>query len=312
MFLPTTSGSSRENETWEVESVLEPWEYEPAFMYSPLDRLAAAIFVACENPGERLMGLFSAYFDASGNGLDQPRVIVSGYIANYWQWKLFERSWDLAHANFEVERPFHMAEFASAVEYPQSYANQKNARPDYVTIAQKPDRAMEFLSTLTNIQMCGVLCGISAIIDLQIYESINSIMDLRSVVPPYALGARMCLSNVRKWEKTFNMKEPVECVFEDGDFEQGKFTQLMIDEGETCPIYRKKREFAGLEAADMYAWEQAHFLRRVNINSQIEARKEFKVLLHAVPKIHTHAPQETLLRLCYAKGIDVRGLKNGD
>jgi hypothetical protein len=201
--------------------------------------LAASIFVASSAPGARLMAMFSAFFDASGNGLDQPRVVVSGYIANYGQWKLFERSWELAHSEFRVERPFHMSEFAAALEHPESYRAQKNARQDYIKIAQTPDRAMGFLRTLTNIQMCGVLCGISAIIDLQIYESVDSVLKLRNAIPPYALGARMCISNVRQWEKTFKVSAPVECIFEEGDFEQGKFTDLMINEGESAPIYKK-------------------------------------------------------------------------
>ncbi|HTU51337.1 MAG TPA: DUF3800 domain-containing protein [Acidobacteriaceae bacterium] len=256
------------------------------------------------------MALFTAYFDASGNAKDQPRVVVSGYIANYGQWKLFEKSWELAHADFGVVLPFHMSEFVAALERPDSYKQQKNARQDYISIAQNADKAMLFLRVLTNIQMCGVLCGISTIIDLEIYESVSSLLDLRSVVPPYALGARMCMENVHTWERAFQVSEPVECIFESGDFEQGKFTDLMIDEGEACPIYRNKSDFAGLQAADMYAWEQANFLRKYKINPLIDARQEFGMLLHAIPKIHTHAPLEVLINLCHAKGIDPRtGIK---
>lgn len=252
------------------------------------------------------MAFFSAYFDSSGDGVNQPRVVVSGYIANYGQWKLFEKSWDLAHSDFEVCRPFHMAEFVAALERPESYKLQKKARQDYIKIAENPDRAAAFLRTLTNIQMCGVVCGVSAIIDMQIYDSVNSILDLRKVVPPYALGARMCIANVRAWEKYFRVNDPVECVFEEGDLEQGKFTNLMIDEGEACPIYKKKDDFAALQGADMYAWEQTHFLRKYGINPEMEARREFGMLLHAIPKIHTHATVEVLINLCHAKGIEVR------
>jgi hypothetical protein len=274
--------------------------------YYPIDRLAAALLIPERgNP----MGLFSAYFDASGNSKDQPRVIVSGYIANYWQWKLFEMSWDRAHSDFGFQRPFHMSEFIAALEYPDSYKGQKNARSDYIAIAQNPERAVHFLNTLTNIQVIGVMCGVSAIVDLAIYRSVNSIMDLQAVIPPYALGARMCINNVRSWERFFHVGESVECVFESGDFGQGEFSKLMVDEGHDSPVFRKKKDFAGLEAADMYAWEQTHFLRKININPQLSARLEFRVLLNAIPKIHTHAPQEMLIKLCYAKGIDIRGVK---
>ncbi len=271
-----------------------------------LDRLAASLFIRDENPDSHSMAMFTAFLDASGNGVDQPRVIVSGYIANYGQWKLFEAAWDKAHSDYGLSRPFHMSEFVAALDFPESYKQQKNARHDYVTIAKTPDKAMAFLRVLTNIQMCGVLCGISAIVDMQIYDRVNSVLDLRRVVPPYALGARMCLANVRKWTETFHIGAPVECVFEEGDFEQGKFTDLVIDEGADCPVYKKKNDFAGLQAADMYAWEQAYFLRKHRLNPQADARQEFGMLLHAIPKIHTHAPIEVLVNICHAKGIDNR------
>jgi hypothetical protein len=272
---------------------------------SALVRLAGAIFVAKREPNAQPMAMFSAYFDSSGNAVDQPRVIVSGYIANYGQWKLFETAWSLAHTECGVELPFHMSEFIAALENPK-YKLQKNARADYVAIAQTPEKALGFLRRLTNIQMCGVLCGVSVIVDMGIYESVDSVLALRDVFPPYALGARMCLANVRTWERTFKIFTPVDCIFEEGDFEQGKFTRLMIDEGEPCPIYKRKTDFAGLQAADMYAWEQAHFLRRHQINPQVDPRREFGMLLHAVPKIHTHAPVEVLVNLCHAKGIEIR------
>lgn len=291
---------------WSLPSLSSWVDYLPSENRYAVDRLAAAIFVGDSDPRGRSMAFFTAYLDASGNAQDQPRVVVSGYIASYIHWQLFEKGWNRAHADFGFDRPFHMSEFVCALEYPESYKRQKNARQDYVRIAQAPQKALEFLHALTNLQVLGVLCGISCLIDMQIYEEVSSLLDLRKVVPPYALGARMCLQNVRSWERTFQVSEPVECIFEEGDFEQGKFTQLMIDEGEECPIYKKKLDFAGIEAADMYAWEQTHFLRKYHQNSQIDARHEFKILLHAIPKIHTHAPLEVLINLCHKKGIDPR------
>ncbi len=200
-----------------------------------------------------------------------------------------------------------MAEFVSALEN-EKYKFQKNARADYIAIAKDADKAAAFIKELTSLQLWLVNCGVSAIVDMSIYNSVDSVLDLRTVIPPYALGARMCLAKVHNWEKMFAASEPVECIFEEGDFEQGKFTDLMIDEGEAVPIYKKKNDFAGLQAADMYAWEQTHFLRKYHSNSSIEARREFKALLHVIPKIHTHAPVEVLIDLCHARNIKARKL----
>jgi hypothetical protein len=65
------------------------------------------------------MAMFTAYFDASGNAIDQPFIIVSGYIANLFQWREFEKQWAAVHKQYSVNLPFHMAEFMAALNNPQ-------------------------------------------------------------------------------------------------------------------------------------------------------------------------------------------------
>jgi Protein of unknown function (DUF3800) len=252
------------------------------------------------------MALFTAYFDASGNAQKQPYVIVSGYIANYGQWTAFNQVWDKAHKEFEVETPFHMADFIAA-RFQPSYKNQSNARADYIELAKDPERYEAFLKVLSQLVATTVNCGISAIVNMSIYENVSSVLDLREVVPPYALGAQMCLERVRQWREYFNVPDPVECIFESGDFEQGKFTQLMIDEGQDPPIYRGKADFPGLQAADQYAWEQYHALvERDKFQDQMKVRHTFQFILRAIPKRHTSPSLAMLVRLCERKGIDPR------
>jgi hypothetical protein len=249
------------------------------------------------------MAMFTAYFDASGNAKDQPFVIVSGYIANYLQWKAFEQEWKAAHDMYGVSMPFHMADFVAACET-QTYKNQRNARLDYVELAKNPARAEAFIKQLSGVQIAYVHCGISCIVSMDTYKQANSIFDLRDVIPPYALGARMCIQRVQQWGQTYGVVDPPELIFEEGDFEQGKFTQLMVDEGSLLPIYKKKIDFAGLQGADQYAWEQARFLKIQKKGEGLAPRPIFQWILQAIPKLHTHAPLDFLLRLCEAKGID--------
>jgi hypothetical protein len=74
---------------------------------------------------------------------------------------------------------------------------------------------------------------------MNVYQGINSLLELREVLPPYALGARMCIQRVRRWEQDYAIRPPAEIIFEEGDFEQGKFTKLMVDEGEDLGGHRK-------------------------------------------------------------------------
>jgi len=250
------------------------------------------------------MAFFTAYFDASGNARQQPFVVVSGYVANFGQWRNFERQWDWVHAKFGVEKPFHMSAFFAANFQPE-YKNQKNARTDYIELAKDPERAQQFLRSIAEVQISNVKCGISCIVQMDVYEEISSVMNLREVVPPYALGAQMCLERVRQWEQYFDVHDPVECIFETGDFEQGRFTDLMTEEGRDPPIYKGKKDFAGLQGVDHYAWEQYYTLTH-QLRADFEVRETFRVMLEAIPKRHTSPTRAVLIRLCERKGIDPR------
>jgi len=255
------------------------------------------------------MALFTAYFDATGNAKDQPFVVVSGYIASVHQWRMFNGAWIGVHEQFGVKLPFHMNEFMAAQTQPD-YASRKKARQDYVEIAKNPKQAEEFFNHLCMCQVGLVNCGVSCILTMDVYTGVSSLLDLREVVPPYALAARMCIERVHQWENYFRIREPVKCVFEEGDFEQGKFTELMVTEGMGVPIYEKKDDHAGLQAADLYAWEQANFLKREHL--KVPARTSFALLIHEIPILHVEPTTATLINLCQAKGIDpTTGVRHG-
>jgi hypothetical protein len=249
------------------------------------------------------MAMFKAYFDASGNALNQPFIVVAGYIANLFQWREFENQWTAIHKRYSVDLPFHMAEFMAALKRPE-YKHQTNARADYVEIAKNPDIAKGFLGQLSILQSLMTNCGVSCIVTMDVYNEVSTLLDLRKVVPPYALAARMCIERIHQWEQQFAAVQPVECIFEAGDFEQGKFTDLMIDEGMDAPIYKNKCDFAGLQAADHYAWEQSHFLKEYGYGNASRPGPIIEMMLHTIPKLHVEPTTATLIRLCQMKGID--------
>jgi Protein of unknown function (DUF3800) len=292
---------------------LQTWiEHFPTHNETAIDRLAASLFVNCRYPGSRTLASFTAYFDASGNALDQPFLIVAGYIANYLQWKNLESMWTQIHEKNKVDLPFHMAEFVAATQNPSRYASQTKARADYVALGNDPERAERFLAGLVLTQISSVNCSVTSIVPMSIYNDISSLLDLRQVIPPYALGARMCLGQVNQWEKMFDMHEPVECIFEEGDFEQGKFTDLMISAGAPLPIYKPKSKYAGLQAADMYAWERAAYEKhKTRLPDDPSPREAFNFLIGGVPTMHIQTTQSQLIHLCHINGIDPKtGVKH--
>jgi hypothetical protein len=80
----------------------------------------------------------------------------------------------------------------------------------------------------------------------------------------------------------------------------------MVDEGETRPIYKKKKDFAGLQAADYYAWQQFLVLKKHRTDPSYIPRDEVSFLIWGIPKLHVTPDLNTLIRLCHAKGIDPR------
>jgi hypothetical protein len=103
----------------------------------------------------------------------------------------------------------------------------------------------------------------------------------------------------------FDLHDPVECIFEEGDFEQGKFTDLMMADGDSVPIYKPKDKYAGLQAADLYAWERAayekHKMRQPDVPSP---RESFHYLIGGIPTMHVQTTAAQLINLCHSRGID--------
>lgn len=108
------------------------------------------------------------------------------------------------------------------------------------------------------------------------------------------------------WEQLFAVQEPLECVFEKGDLEQEKLTNLVRSEGGDHPIFRSKQDRPGLQAADHDAWEQFYYMRKSRTGAHIPARESFKFRLNFVPCIHRDVTSESLIHLCHAKGIAPR------
>src|SRR4029077_12645347 len=109
---------------------------------------------------------FTAYFDASGHPSDQPFVVVSGYVANYLQWQGFGKAWAHTHNKFNVDLPFHMADFM---------ARKKDGarRKDYKKLDDT--QAEDFLVGLASVQEVYMLLRVSCIVDMGIYQNINDV-----------------------------------------------------------------------------------------------------------------------------------------
>lgn len=238
---------------------------------------------------------YTAYFDAGGHPSDQPFVVVSGYIANIHQWKLFNRMWEAIHKEYDVALPFHASDF---------YARKKQ----YTKWELNDPKATEFITTLASAQQIYMLVGLSCIVDMGTYREIDDVFQLQTMLPAYALGARSCVSMIEQWLKQFDIRHPCECIFEDGDFGRGKFIELMRVERMPAPIFKDKKDCPGLQAADHIAWEQGNYLKQERAGKPVELNHPFSQLL-AIPHIHFQTTLESLLSIAEAKGIPIKRSK---
>jgi len=205
-----------------------------------------------------------------------------------------------------------MAEFIAATTN-QKYKDQSNARKDYVEIAKDSRKCTAFLRGLVLAQATFVNCAVTAVVRMNVYAEMDKYVQLREAIPPFAFGARYCVERVRKWERMFEIREPVEMIFEEGDLGHVEFSRLMVGEDSALPIYKKKDDFFGLQAADQYAWEIATRLKdeekEKQLNREFDARIELKLLYDAIPHLHIEPTIESLAAVANQRGIPLRGWK---
>lgn len=260
-----------------------------------LERLAYAIFPNGKSEG-RLMADFSAYsafFDAGGHPSDQPFVVVSGYVANFMQWQLFNGNWIEAHRKFDVSLPFHATDFM-------------HGKKQYDKWEKGGKEAALFLESLCVAQQMSMLVSISCIVDMGSFQGINEVLQMDTILPAFALGARHCVELLEMWQKNHEIQYPIECIFEDGDFGKGKFMDLMRVERMPAPIFKDKMDFPGLQAADHLAWEQGNQLKRERkAGTSLPCSESFSRLL-AIPRIHRMTTLASLLDAAEKKGVPIR------
>jgi len=163
--------------------------------------------------------------------------------------------------------------------------------------------ASDFRTRLGNIMQTLCLANFCCIVPMNIYRDISTLFPLEEVVPPYALGARVCIAYLNSWQIEHGLKDlKIELIFEKGDLGQGEFTALMAVEGMELPIYKSKNDFAGLQAADLMAWEQSSFVKRELRGKNIPL-PNFDWLLN-IPHVNLEVTREMLLNLCRVKRIN--------
>ncbi len=234
--------------------------------------------------------MFASYFDASGHSEDAncPFVVVAGYVANLNQWKAFEMHWNHVLTEHRITQPFHMAHFMA----------RHKLTSEFHAWDGDDAEAEVLLKELTTLETLFPVAQLSCLVNLTEYREIARLYDIKDTLPPFALGARACIAHLyEKWLDLYQIPANyLECVFEDGDFGKGKFIDVMRGDGMPAPIFKDKKDFAALQAADHLAWEHNNYIKRNDNNLRFTT-------LGLVPNIAVQFPKANLARLCELRGI---------
>ncbi len=155
------------------------------------------------------MAVFVAYFDAGGDPED-PNIhvmSVAGWIAPEANWRRLERAWKKI-CDREGVSGLHMRKFAhSEGEYGAWLGNEP--------------RRQKFLGDLAAVIHRHTNRDFSQDLFLDGYRAVDAQYEFHErVAHPYAIGAWLCISRVRRWMSEKHPHDDVLFVFEKGDAHQ--------------------------------------------------------------------------------------------
>jgi hypothetical protein len=208
------------------------------------------------------MGMFSAYFDASGHpdALGKvPAFYVSGFVSTVAKWEKFEKAWPELLAEFDIPSPFHTADFMARKGRFESWSGD-NARRDAFRIA-----AIHLLHRTTNKPFAiGVV--------IPDFRRLFSEYEVPAEQPrePYPWCALKACDYLFDWihhrvrAGTVSGKDQMQIVFEKGDIDQGKFADALWAKHRLEVAFQTNhgKTLLPFAACDFLAWEFRNWMSK--------------------------------------------------
>lgn len=184
--------------------------------------------------------MFTAALDASGSP-DHHIFVVAGFVAPDEAWDEFGPKWNARLAEDGLDH-FHM------VEYAQSLGPWKSWKGD-------EPRRRRLLADLVGIVASHASRKFGSVIArLRLKRIDQSLLDHFNL-EDYSLAGRTIAADIRRWAARDRMGKPITMFFEHGDKGRGKLMKAFESDGLPEPVFRRKKEYAPLQAADLLAYE---------------------------------------------------------
>jgi hypothetical protein len=240
--------------------------------YCCTDHWAKAIFFS--EWKSAFMGVFTAYFDASGSP-DDPHVhylTVAGFIATADQWSLFDRRWKKILKKYGVTK-LHMKEFS-------------HSQGEFVGWDVDPKKSQRplLISSLVTLLQRMMRHSFATTISLDDYRENEKTYHIRKVASPLAIAGMMVMDNLKEVAISLPIKQLL-VLFEDGDADRKNLKEWVSGFG-FKPHFIPKDDIKAFEACDLLAYEHLQASKKVmpqpGIYALEDLRKSFQ-RLHEIP-----------------------------
>jgi hypothetical protein len=203
------------------------------------------------------------YFDDSGTDAGTPVAVAACYVAQKAQWNEFVRNWDQVRADEGFDM-FHMAEFVAKPEM--------GHKPFCDWNREKKDRVYKKLASIINTR---VRKGFAIAVPKQPFdEYVFDELKQHYAQNHYVWAVKSVLGFIDNWRQQFSVAVPMRYVFESGSLGQDQIEAvwkecLLHKESErkygivpNGVMFKDKRYFKPLQAADILAWQMQNNMRR--------------------------------------------------
>ena len=247
---------------------------------------------------------YSSYFDASRNK-DNSAVLVAGYVSTLEEWAQFELSYRLILAQYDVPY-FKMSEFIGRG------AGTAFAQPKWQSESYRAQFISDIALIIRSWTVASVCCGKKQ----ELFDKYNSIYKLDERFNTFAICARDCAAQVRRFIRDIPSDLPIAYIFDQGDEGKGFLMKEMEASKLPLPVFKRSRSnpeqdkddpyAIQLQVSDLAAWE----IRRGEQDwetgkSPSELRKSLLALKHKV-RIWKETKEPDLKGLIQVAGVQRR------
>jgi hypothetical protein len=182
---------------------------------------------------------YSAYFDASMDK-GKTEMLVAGYVSTVEEWAQFEIAWKLTLAKYDVPF-FKMSEFVGR--------RKEYSHPKWQSEAYRG----QFLADLSQIIRGWTVATVACHMKQALFDQYNAIYELDKRFNPFAICARDCAAQVRKYIRNQVKSDlPIAYIFDQGDEGKGFLIKEMQASELPLPAFKRSRPDPELDKVDPY------------------------------------------------------------